>query len=72
MRIRGRIYRHLAVKELGMSEQDAASMSDDEGRRAMFEHWYVTHCFGKESKAASMSEDAFRRRTRRCGGQPVP
>ena len=59
--IRGRIYRHLAVKELGMSKQDAASMSDDEARRAMFEHWYVTHCFGKESKAASMSEDALRR-----------
>ena len=59
--IRERAYRHMAVKELGLSKQDVAARSDDDIRRALLEHWYVTHCFGKESKASSMSEDALRR-----------
>jgi preprotein translocase subunit SecA len=54
-----RVYRHMAPKELGLRKQDVESISDDEIRRALLHSWYVSHCWGKESKAKSMSEDAL-------------
>jgi len=49
-------HRHVAPRELGMSKQDVAALSDDEVRRRLLEAWYVAHCYGKESKASSMSD----------------
>ncbi|MCH2148103.1 MAG: hypothetical protein MK095_01575, partial [Phycisphaerales bacterium] len=58
--IRQRCYRQMAPKVLGVRKQDVESMSDEQVHRAVLEHWYVTHCWGKESKAKGMSDDALR------------
>ncbi len=53
------VRRHVAPRELGISKQDVAAMSDEEIHRHLLEAWYVAHCYGKESKASSMSEAAL-------------
>jgi preprotein translocase subunit SecA len=53
-----KIYRHIAPKELGLRKADVESMSDDEIRRKLLEHWWVTCCWWVDSdKATSTKED---------------
>ena len=54
-----RVYRHMAPGELGVKKSEVAELTDEEIRRRLLEHWYVAHCWGKESKASSMSEKAL-------------
>ncbi len=50
------VYRHMAVKELGMSKGDVQNMSDDDIRLALLRNWYTHHCWGTSEKAESMNE----------------
>ncbi len=53
-----RVYRHLAIKELGFRKNDVEQMSDDDVYRELVEYWWTTCCWWVDGdKARSMKTD---------------
>ncbi|HRQ76780.1 MAG TPA: preprotein translocase subunit SecA [Phycisphaerales bacterium] len=50
------VYRHMALRELGLKKSDLDAMSDDDVRVAMYRKWYVEYCWGSDKDASKLNE----------------